>query len=63
MFCHRVAKWAIMDWMNRNHQEYGKYMLLMDEDSVCIFMYILFVRKGNTILQWAYELNSISHSR
>jgi len=63
MFCHRVAKWAIIDWMNRNHQEYGKYMLLMDEGSVCIFMYILFVRKGNTILQWAYKLNSISHSR
>jgi hypothetical protein len=26
-------------------------------------VYILFVRKGNTILQWAYKLNSISLSR
>jgi hypothetical protein len=26
-------------------------------------VYILIVRKGNTVLQWAYKLNSISHSR
>jgi hypothetical protein len=35
----------------------------MDEDIVFIFSVHLFVRKGNTILLWAYKLNSVSHSR